>query len=484
MKPDKVVDSVRYIMSGPRPFEHERCDRIHAALQPWTPENAQKHLQVKGTPRGGLAGMAWRSQANFLPLVLDTYSQSMKVDNYLDGKTKDTASPWQWWQRNKMAAKQTGITHSVLKYGFGYTVTTPAIVPDGAEKPTPGVLIRPLTPRQITCMYGEPIAWTSGQTPADDDWPIYALEVNGQMLRFYDEEQVHFLGVKSVPQSALGWKDPQFIAEGNFEYIEARPHNVGVCPVVRHRDRWLLDEDEVLGIIEPLIQIQSRIDETTHEMLHTQYMTAFTQRYVAGWRPKNDEEALNQTASDTWYFSDKEVKVGQFEAGDLAAYDVSRKSAIRDLGAIAQLQASAFGVDALANISDATLAGLERGKDLKSGEIKTTLGESYEQMLRTCAHIMGDHAAAQDFDSEVVWRDMSARTYGAVIDGLVKMAAGLNVPPEALLEDVPGWTAEKVERVREMIEERREEMLSMPKTSPNPAELEGDPQTEDQHPGE
>ena len=53
--------------------------------------------------------MKWRSQTNFLPLVLDVFSQSMKVDNYLCSKTKETADPWEWWQRNKMIARQTGL---------------------------------------------------------------------------------------------------------------------------------------------------------------------------------------------------------------------------------------------------------------------------------------------------------------------------------------------------------------------------------------
>jgi hypothetical protein len=74
-------------------------------------------------------------------------------------------------------------------------------------------------------------------------------------------------------------------------------------PGRRYRDRWLLDGEEQYGIIEPLINIQSRIDETTYEMSVSQYFTAFTQRWVAGWRPQNDAEALAMAAGDVWYFS-------------------------------------------------------------------------------------------------------------------------------------------------------------------------------------
>ena len=42
---------------------------------------------------------------------------------------------------------------------------------------------------------------------------------------------------------------------------------MGVCPVVRYRDRVLLDGEEQYGIIEPLLTIQARINETTWGML-------------------------------------------------------------------------------------------------------------------------------------------------------------------------------------------------------------------------
>ena len=51
------------------------------------------------------------------------------------------------------------------------------------------------------------------------------------------------------------------------------------------------------------------------------------------------------------------------------------------------------------NISEATLAGLEAGKDRKTAEIQTALGESFEQLLRTCAHITGDKASSMDYNA-------------------------------------------------------------------------------------
>ncbi|MBF6328742.1 phage portal protein [Nocardia transvalensis] len=453
MNKAQAVDAVRDILSGPRPFELERLDKIDAAMRPWTAEQALRCLEIRGLtstqiqgPLAPLAGLARKAQTNFLPLILDTFSQSMKVDNYLSGNGQDTAPPWEWWQRNKFDARQTGVHRTALQYGVSYVTVLPSL---RSTDPADGVYLRGVSPRQMTALYGEPLEWDPrGGGPVDDDWPIVAMEMKGPMIRLYDEQNVHFIGVKSVPQSALGWRDAAYLRASNFEYIEGRTHGVGVCPIVRYQDRMLLDGEEVFGIIEPLMVIQERIDETVFEGLVAQYYSAFRQRYVMGWMPKDQAEGLRQAVSDTWFFKDPNVKVGQFEATDLKNYTGAKGDAVRDLAAIGQVPAQNLGIEGISNISEATLAGLEAGKDRKADEIETSLGESHEQMLRACAHIAGDADSAQDFASEVVWRDKTARSYAQTVDALGKLAQMLGIPDEVLWEDIPGWTREKVERAK------------------------------------
>lgn len=447
MNKAQAIDAVRNMLQGPRAFESQRLEKIRSAMEPWTAYNAIQHVHVKGATGADhpLAPLALRSQTNYLPLVLDTFAQSLKVDNYFSGGTNETAAPWQWWQRNKMDARQTGIHRSALQYGVAYTTVLPSLVSSKEN----AAFIRGVSPRQMTALYGEPMEWDPRRdTPVDDDWPIMALEVKGPMIRFYDETTVHFIGTKSQPTSAMGWKDPTYINVHNFEYIEGRTHDVGVCPIVRYQDRVLLDGEEQFGIIEPLINIQSRIDETTFEMMIAQYYTSFIQRYVIGWMPESEEQALRQAASDTWFFKDPDVKVGQFSAGDLKAYAESRAGAFRDMSAVAQVPAQAMGMDGISNISESTLAALGEGKDRKNSEFETSLGESHEQSLRTAAHITGDAVSAADFKSEVKWRDSSARTFAQEVDGLGKLATMLDVPVESLWEDIPGWTKTKVDRTK------------------------------------
>lgn len=454
MNRKQAVDAVQEMLKGPRAYEMGRLDKIDAALRPWTDDRALSSLEIRGVTTGGtdkrlapLLGLARKSQTNFLPLILEQYSQSMKVDNYLAGNGQETARPWEWWQRNAFDARQTGVNRCTLQYGVGYATALPSM--KTGEPSGKAAYLRGVSPRQMTTLYGERLEWdprTGG--PVDDDWPIMAMEMKGPMIRLYDEKSVHFIGVKNLPKSALGWTESTYLQAGNFDYIESRDHGVGVCPVIRFRDRMLLDGEEMYGIIEPLITIQERIDETTFEMMVAQYYSAFRQRYVLGWMPKDESEALRQAVSDTQFFRDPQVKVGQFDATDLKNYIDSKGSAVRDLAAIGQVPAQNLGIEGISNISEATLAGLEAGKDRKSSEIETSLGESYEQMLRTCAHIVGDTESAQDFASEVKWREQTARSFAQTVDGLGKLAQMLGIPDEVLWEDIPGWTREKVERAK------------------------------------
>jgi hypothetical protein len=86
-----------------------------------------------------------------------------------------------------------------------------------------GAFLRPVSPRQMTCVYGEPMEWTPGETPVDDDWPILALEVKGKAIRLYDEEKGAFPRREAGAAVRLGWTDPLFNTRDNFEYIESRP---------------------------------------------------------------------------------------------------------------------------------------------------------------------------------------------------------------------------------------------------------------------
>lgn len=444
-----VIDAVRGLLDQ-HAEERRVFDRIDRALRPWRREDIIMRFGItreKNSPAvyERQIQLAQDSQALYLPLVLDTFAQSMKIENYFSGDHGE-APAWRYWQQNSMDARQTGITRAALQYGTAYAVVDRATV--GNEEAAP--LITGISPRRLTTYYGEARAWP-GETGISSEWPILALEVKGNRMRLFDEENIYYIGAKADPKDPKEWAHRAWNNPQNLEFIESREHGAGVPPVVRFRDRWLLDGEQVAGIIEPLISLQNRIDRTSWESALTQYTTAFKQRYVIGWAPKDDLQGMRMKASDTW-FIDADAKVGQFAESDLRQYIELKQSSIRDLAAIAQVPAQSLGANAISNVSTEGLAAMEFAKDRKQSELQTSLGESYEQLLRLCAHLDGDAEGAADFGSEVKWADKTARSLAQNVDALGKMATMLGIPPEALWEDIPGWTPERIARVRKQAE--------------------------------
>jgi hypothetical protein len=445
LKPKDALDAARNIWGGPRIYEAERLNFIAAAVNPRRAYSQYMNQPITAVGLGAptvempqdapqvMKNLAWKSRTNFLPLILDTFSQVMKADGYIEANGIPS-SAWKYWQKNGLDARQTGVHRSALQYGASYVTILP-----GDTAP----VIEGYSPRRMTAIY---------QDPTVDDWPMMALDVNGPMVKLYDEEMVYHIGVEKYPLSGLGAQ--MRIPDGTqWVFLEAREHGLGFCPVARFRDRMLLDGEEQFGIVEPLIDIQRRIDETTFEMSIAQYYQAFKQRYVIGWIPQSEQELLKAAASELWTFKDDTVKVGTLDGTDLAPYITSKDSALADMSAIAQVPATALGSSGTAprNVGAEAVASMDAGKDRKGSEIKTSFGESWELVLRTAALIDGDDSAASDTSSQIRWRDMTTTSPGAIVDALGKMQQMLGIPAEMLWKRVPGWTDQDQQQAVELI---------------------------------
>lgn len=444
MNKDAAVAAVKDLLAQ-HAYEAARFDRIDAALRPWSREDALRRFGIHEDGPGveRQVQIAQHSQSLFLPLVLDTFAQSMKVDNLI-GSDGERSAAWTFWKQNVMDAVQTGITRAALQYGTSY-----AVVCRGELFGKPAPIITAVSPRNMVTYYGERYAWPD-QDGVSTEWPILALEIKENRLRLFDETNVYYFGAKRIPASPAGWAQEQYNSSHNLEFIESRPHGADVVPVVRFRDRWLVDGQPQQGIVEPLINMQGRIDDDSYSEGITLYFSAFKQRYVIGWAPKEEDALIKVKQDTTWFINadGQKTKVGQFNESDLGQYVEARQAAIRDFAAVAQVPAQFLGVSAISNVSAEGLALMESARERKTSELQTSLGESYEQLLRLCAFFAGDMATASDFGAEIRWRDYTARSFAQTVDGLGKVAAMLNVPAQTLWEDVPGFNADKIERIK------------------------------------
>ncbi len=433
-------------------LEARRLAPIHAALKPLQPGDEIPDVLVPRDAPPIMRELARRARTNYLPLVLDTFAQVLKVDGYFSKTTDGAVEPWQWWQRNRMDSLQAPLFRAALKYGSSYATVLPGTYGFGE----PGPKITALSPRTMTAVYQDPVA---------DTWPMLALDTGQSMWRLYDEEAVYFFGVERYRRPA----SESVIGVGHLTFLEARPHPAGVTPVVRFLDRSGLLGEQQMGIIEPLIELQDHLNEISFEYQVAMYFGAFKQRYVLGWAPEDEAQKLRANAAMTWHIDEDPttIKIGEFSETSMSGYATALGDKKRDIAAIAQVPAQALGVDGISNISDATLAGLEAAKNRKAGEIATSLGESTEDLLRLCALLDGNLDAATDYDAEVRWRDFESRSYAQTVDGLVKLASGLGLPPEIALEDVPGMTEQKLSRITDQLRRQRARTTLNSLVSPN-----------------
>lgn len=418
LKPADAMTTVREIISGPRAFEHERLERIQRALSP--KHGTAPAVQLPKNPNPAMLELAKKSRTNLLPRILNEYSQGMKIDG-VTAADGGASSAMKYFDANQLEARQTGITRSALAFGAAYGIGLPGDT---------GPSLRGRSPLTMTAVY---------QNSYDDEWPMFALDVDGPMVRLYDEDSVYFFGVENRPRSGLGTPTSPY-GPWDMQYIESRKHGLGVCPIVRFRDRMLLEGEEMFGIIEPLLTIQDRIDETVFGLLVAQFYTAFKQRYAIGWVPKDEREMLEASAASLWTFEDDTVKVGELDGTDPTRYLASKDNAFSDMAAVAQVSPAALGNQGLSNVSFDTIAALNSGKQDNSAEMMTSLGESWGQFLRLAGTIAGDTTIGSDLSVKVRWKNTQARSLGATVDALVKMVSSLGVHDEIARQWLPGWT--------------------------------------------
>lgn len=434
LTPDKAIEQAA-ILKGHQQGERRQLDIVRRY---W--KGRQKlPAVIPATAPQEVKTMARIARVNICPIVVDSLAQSTFVDGFRNPRQSTNQagyddSLWNVWQANKMDARQTGIHRAAFAYGTSYAVVLPG-------EPVP--VIRGVSPRALTAMYGE-----------DPDWPIFALERFGRgTWRLYDEQAVYFLAAAD--------------GDNKFQFIDSKIHNAGVTPVVRYLDEDDLDADDEVkpgfqdssweptptrGQIAPLMVIQDQIDLTTFGLLVAQWYSAFRQRWIIGWVPESEQQVMKAGAGQLWTFEDAPdgsaategggVKVGEFGQTDLDGYIKSREASLRHAATLSQTPVHEL-IGELINLSAEALSAAEAGHDRKVSERQTSLGESHEQTLRLAGQF-GNFSVPEN--AEVIWRDTSARTFAATVDGLGKLSQMLGIPAQELWDRVPGTTQQDVER--------------------------------------
>lgn len=385
--------------------------------------------------------LANRSTTPWAGLVVKSLQQMCYVDGVMRKGSKDTPKVWETWQRNEWDMWQIPLNRSVIAHGLAFGTVTPSQDPFTKDKMS---RMDAYGADKMSAFYNDP----------QDAWPTFAMRAElvksqynakeGWLVFFYDETAIHRISCNGDGVDLSDWT-----------YIDHETHPFPVPPVVRYANQLDLN-GRATGEVEPVIPMLRRIDQDTFDRLITQRFGAWKIRYIAGMaKPtkQSDAEAekLRLRIEDLLIAEDKDTKFGTLDASDLKQFIDVSDSDLRALSAITQTPPHhLLGVSA--NLQAEALAAAEAGLLRKAGDFQTIVGESHEKMLRLTAWADGNKEEANAFDLEVKWRDTESRSLVQTVNALALAATGLKIPVEMLWEQLPGWTDQKTERAKDLIE--------------------------------
>lgn len=440
----------------------ERLERIDLYIngiqdEPYMPTNADAEYRL----------LAKRAVSNWMPLVIGTPAQALYVDGFrpsragMDGSERDTPE-WKHWQYSGLDARQLAIHRAALGYGHAFTLT---------EKKKGKVKTKGLSPLRSAAVF---------EDAANDIAPVAALTVTAYPRRSGDNTE----------RGAARLWDDKFEYQISFESMGG-DHNIKVeskkrhgapeCPVTRFAAQVDL-EGRTVGVVEPMIPLQNRINQTVFDLLVTQTYASFKVRWVTGMAPpmqmvlvdENGNEVsdssqavdmvpklgpdgnpipsnIDHNAKRFLFAEDPDTHFGSLDESPLNGFIESIDMSIRHLAAVSQTPPH-YLLGQIANLSAEALTAAETALSRKVDEFRSSFGESWERVFRIAGAMAGEVDVFEDYAGEVIWRDIEQRSLAQSADALGKLAEQLDIPKRGLWSRVPNVTQNEIEQWTDLME--------------------------------
>lgn len=435
----------------------EEIDRYYRGKHagPYMPRNANSEYKL----------LAERAVHNWLPWVVAAPLQNLQVDGFRPSTGKGT-EVWDAWQNNRMDARQGTVHEGALVFGHSYV----AVVPDPE-----GPKMVPISAMRI---------WVAYEDPVTDEFPMYAVQIfehpdSGTLTgaRYFDDREIIEITYKeSTGTFGETYTTPQIAGR--------KPHGFGVCPVVRFAANLDLLGRSV-GLVEPLIPVCDRINQTWFDLLVAQTYGSFKVRYATGMAPPLDTDPLtgevrtDPETGDPLYkpigfdptrflmAEDPDTKFGELSETSLDGFLKSLELNVQHMAAVSQTPPH-YLLGNMANLSADALAAAESALTRKVDALKQTFGESWETVLRLAAKALGKTKLATDRKAQVVWRDTGSRSLAQTADAYGKLVQMVSVPAEALWDKLPGFSQTDVDKFHEFKDKADKQALAIAAKTPEP----------------
>lgn len=418
--------------------------------EPYMPDNADAEYHL----------LAERCITNYVPLLVRAPVQGCYVDGFRSGKDKPAEAliddpSWDHWQRSNLDSKQTPIYYAAAAYGHAFALTY-------KDERSGQTKTKGLSPLRTAAIYDD---------PASDVDPVAALHVTRWPSKKRDGKAQFW---DSSFEYAVTFRESNI---ENIALTEIGETGAEDCPVTRFAIEVDLD-GRTTGIVEQIIPLQDRLNQTVFDLLIAQTYGSFKVRTVTGMAPPLEQEAIYgedgellrfqpkvgddgnpiprkfQGNGKTWHFAeDPEVKFGQLDETPLDGYIAALKDVSERLSATTQTPPT-YLLGQIANLSAEALNAAETTFNRKVQSFQHSFGEAWERVFRIAAQIEGDTGRAEDVHGEVIWRDMESRSLSQTADALGKLGQSLGVPLQGLWEEVPGVTQQKLAHWIELSKEQ------------------------------
>lgn len=407
--------------------------------------------------------LAKRCVTNVTGFVVGTVGQALYVDGFRRSDSlkrgREVEPEWEHWQNSRLDARQNAVYRGALTFGHAFVVT---------ERVGDRVLSRGLSPLRTAAIYADP-----------------SVDEDALMVVHVKEHPVAVDG-KNVPGEAVAWDDT-FVYEVAFDswsdlskvrIRESVRHGLSQNPVTRFAASVDL-EGRTVGVIEPLIPLQDRLNQTVFDCLVVQSGSSFKVRTISGMAPPMKTEpvyerpngtpadpndrgevigakavidpstgrpipaSVNINARRVMFAEDPEVRFGTLDETPLDGFIASIEMSFKHISALSQTPPHHL-LGQIANLSAEALQAAETSLQRKVAEFQSMFGESWERVFRIAAALAGDDSLVDDVSGEVIWRDMEQRSLAQAGDALGKLTEQLKIPPRGLWTRVPGVTRSEI----------------------------------------
>jgi hypothetical protein len=189
-------------------------------------------------------------------------------------------------------------------------------------------------------------------------------------------------------------------------------------------------------------------------MLLTSEFSAFPQAWAVGWDVPKDPEtgepmpgvALEFAQSRLLSFADPDVKLGQFQAANLANYVPAIDLLLQHLSAQTRTPPH-YLLAELVNVSGDALTAAEAGLEFRCEKKILDFSDPWEETEALAFRAKDPSDPRADAKNiHTVWAPTAKQSIAQTTDAAVKMRQGLNVPA-AQAQEVAGFTQADIARM-------------------------------------